>query len=306
MANATLAMVLTGESAAEILEGLRKQELLPAGRPQEILVGTKEKPVTDDWFELAQRTSGKFRFEDGFNFINVRQPDSVQLSREKYPIRPEELTLQLAAIRFMTASLGSIHHSWRTGKLGERYYGPIFEDSHHPLGWGCAFRGAGHERMVSRRWLAYGGPWRTLSGDPETTLVQFHDLEADDRTALAQAKAGHARLIAGFLPSEDQRAIDLEGLYSKGQKKLIVTVSKRNVSQDEMRAAVLAKRQQSLGNGRPLDNVVFVFLDEANAGRHAEELWLHELELRVIDSHGMERRIDENFVPSVERPFWAV
>jgi len=92
---------------------------------------------------------------------------------------------------FDVATISSLHDSWYSPMLENRYRAPSFGNGHDNLGWACLLRGEeGHRRLVSRRWLDFG-PWRVLRGPNDTTMVQFHDVHADALTALEQAKLGH-------------------------------------------------------------------------------------------------------------------
>jgi hypothetical protein len=109
-------------------------------------------------------------------------------------------------IPFEICSLGSVFFDeW----IEAEYPRWGFGRSHIDHGWGCAFRGAGHDRLVSRRWLDHG-PWRVIRRDKDTTFIQFHDLDiTDPAEAYEQAKVGYQRMgidpIGGFI-----QGIDLE------------------------------------------------------------------------------------------------
>ena len=86
-------------------------------------------------------------------------------------------------------------HGWQANKVagdgGRELFG--FAQTRAP-GWGCMFVGErGHAQLVSRRWLEYG-PWLLDRFADDVSLIQFHDLDADPATALAQALPGHRRL----------------------------------------------------------------------------------------------------------------
>ncbi|MBK7585210.1 MAG: hypothetical protein IPI67_34110 [Myxococcales bacterium] len=299
-----MAMTLSGDSVADILLGLRASGVFPAGKPDTIEQGVKTLTAGDDWFQVAQTHAGTFTFGEGHTFLFVRQPDLVKISLEGQLIEPVALLGKLAQVPFDLAAFTSFHHDWASGRMDEVYRGPSFGKLHSPLGWGCAFRGQGHQRMLSRRWLEFG-PWRILHADPDTTLLQFFDLTADASAALAQARIGHERLIAGFLPEADPEDIDLQGLYSRHQRKLIITVKARTISAKELREAAIVRRFQSFGEDKPIDNIVYVFVDEAEAMQHLEAMWFHGFEVRLIGDDGQERRIDEGFEPRVQRPAWV-
>lgn len=100
-----------------------------------------------------------------------------------------------------------------------------FSGRHISFGWGCAFRGAGHDHLVSRRWLDFG-PWRVIRRPHDTTLIQFHDLGlTDPAEAYDQAKVGHDRMTNGFLyVNYEDFMKDVRGLYLPEQQRLEIVV----------------------------------------------------------------------------------
>ncbi|MGW0588194.1 hypothetical protein [Streptosporangium sp. NPDC002607] len=215
----------------------------------------------------------------------------------------ESLLEVLEDLPFAVASTGGVHH-W-TGNGG-------FADLHYSHGWACAFRGAGHDRLLSRRWLEHG-PWRLLTrGD--ITLVQFHDLAADSETARRQAWPGHELLTAGAgyvspLPGGardhpwPKRRSGLRGLYDADTRTLRIVVHGRAVHDAEMRDARLAVLEDS--GDPPIAGVAYVFMEEVVARAHLHRLWLHELECWTV-SHGREVRLDEDYRPARTPPRWAL
>jgi hypothetical protein len=67
----------------------------------------------------------------------------------------------------------------------------------------------------------------------------------------------------------------------------------------------MVRHFQSFGKDKPIDNIVYVFVEQGDARQHLEAMWLHGFEVRLIGSDGQERRIDEAFGPRVQRPAWA-
>ncbi len=187
-----------------------------------------------------------------------------------------------------------------------------FSDGHFGHGWLCAFSGAdGHARLVSRRWLDHG-PWRVIRDEErDLTLVRFHDLEADEGTALAQAHPGHVRMgisgQGGFIQSHFVWTGFQATSYHPASRTLNLFVEGRDVTPFEMPQAAAVKRYQP-HEGRPVDRVVYTFLREAEARRHLHELWLHGLEVRYTSSGPGERfrRIDDSYEPPpYELPDWV-
>ena len=99
----------------------------------------------------------------------------------------DEALRLIERLPFDVCSLGTVFpDEWL--QLEVESYG--FGRGHYAHGWGCAFRGRGHDRLVSRRWLDFG-PWRVLRRPGDLTLVQFHDLNADAATAALQIGRAH-------------------------------------------------------------------------------------------------------------------
>jgi hypothetical protein len=179
-------------------------------------------------------------------------------------------------------------------------------------GWGCMFRGAGHDRLVSRRWLDFG-PWRVLRRPNDTTFIQFHDLAiTDPAEAYEQAKAGHERMgnaaIGGYIPWHIDGLLKGagKGIYTAEERLLEVVVGFGNqVKQSEMLCnAALRLHHRTAPSSTPVKRVAYVFVDEADAQAHLHELWLRELECWVVDDKG-KRRLDLDYHPVPSPPAWV-
>ena len=184
-------------------------------------------------------------------------------------------------------------------------------------GWGCIFRGAGHDRLVSRRWLDFG-PWRVIRRPNDTTVIQFHDLAiTDPAEAYEQARAGHQRM--GNSPTGGYIAWHLQGLLKNAGKGLYVAESRTlevvvapglAVSQGEMlgnAALRLHHRTTQLTQpiAQPIEHVAYLFIDEADARAHLHELWLRELQCWAFDAHGVKHRLDLDYHPVPDPPAWV-
>ncbi len=179
-------------------------------------------------------------------------------------------------------------------------------------GWGCLFRGAGHDRLVSRRWLDFG-PWRVIRRPNDTTLIQFHDLAiTDPGEAYEQAKVGHERMgnsssggyIAWYIDGLLKGAG--KGIYTLEDRLLEVVVGPGNeVKQGEMLCnAALRLHHRTAPSTTPVERVAYVFVDEADARAHLHELWLRELECWLVDDKG-KRRLDLDYHPAPNQPAWV-
>jgi hypothetical protein len=303
-------MTLSGPDPVAMLGACVRRGLAPTGTPEGITIDREPVAVTDDWLSRglarAQRTVHA-TFAGYPNLITVHKRALLYVGLPAVELEPRVLVDSLSHIPFELASFAPLHGEWQDGSLDEEYTPPSFSDGHAPLGWGCAFRGAGHGRLVSRRWLEFG-PWRTLRGPVDTTFVQFHDLAADARTALEQARPGHDRMgiseRGGFIQTGFVFSRDLDGLYLPAERKIEVVVHGREVGQLEMLEWCAARRDQAFGPERPVDAVAFVFPDEAAARRHVHELWLRELECWTIRGAG-KVRLDLQHAPTPAPPPWV-
>jgi hypothetical protein len=175
-------------------------------------------------------------------------------------------------------------------------------------GWGRAFRGAGHERLVSRRWLEHG-PWLLHRAPGDLSLVQYHDFEAAPLEALAQARLAHEMLGTGedsgmlrwgkpFTPAPDM-------LYDRAARLYEVVVAGREVPIGEMFTVCMLRQRRRNHPTDPVDRVAYVFLTDAAALAHRHELWLRELECWSVEG-GIKRRLDLDYAPPAPPPpAWA-
>ncbi len=193
---------------------------------------------------------------------------------------------------------------------GYRQWG--FGRRHVDHGWGCGFRGAGHDRLVSRRWLDFG-PWRVIRRPNDTTFIQFHDLSiTDPAEAYAQAKVGHQRMgvdpIGGFIQGIDPKVTaEVNGLYRAEARTLeIIVPPGTEVTQQEMRVVCGLRLQHRLAPPAldPVDDIAYVFIDKADAKAHLHELWLRELQCWYVDERGR-HRIDVDYQPVPDPPAWV-
>ncbi|MCC6999307.1 MAG: hypothetical protein IT370_32140 [Deltaproteobacteria bacterium] len=281
-------------------EAIVEQGLTPVGRPEEIEIDLKEKTVDDDWVTTLATGSGKGKKAsatwNGMMDTLSLERACVRGINNQYELDPPSLVRRLGRIPFTVASFGSVH-PWA-------YRPPSFGELHYALGWGCAFQGAGHGRLVSRRWLGTG-PWRVLRGPSDTTLVELHDLSLGMAEALAQAQASHAELMAGFITFAHKFQNAIEGLHKGADRALVITVHGRVVSAGELLDAAAARLLQPLGADRPIDKVVYVFVDRAAAEAQLPTMWRYGHHVHLIGDDGVERRIDDTYMPRLQRPEWT-
>lgn len=231
---------------------------------------------------------------------------TIRLQNAKLAASSSRAAETLAPLPFSYCAASSVCSSWGEQSGSSDYRAPGFSDGHCPLGWFCAFKGTGHDRLASRRWLEFG-PWLLLQ-QRDLSLVQFHELRVEDDEALAQARVGHERMgiapnggfIQGRFPWRFKS--ELTKLYDEGTQTLLRVVSGAEIDPREMLEAAALKLWQPLS--RPVRQVAYIFMEPSEAQRYLHELWLRGLEVRVF-LDGNERRIDEQYNPLPAPPSWV-
>ncbi|MEO8703198.1 MAG: hypothetical protein ABI867_24340 [Kofleriaceae bacterium] len=276
-----------------------------AGEPESLTIDDRKRKVTPEW--RPQLVAAK---RQGSAYWNATKLVTLL---QRLPVRngivlaaaPRAFTTAddvLAVLADLPFELASFRTIWETewDALGAKPIG--FSQGHAAHGWACAFRGAGHDRLVSRRWLDYG-PWRVVRAPGDLTLVQFHDLAATPKQALEQATPGHLRMgiadTGGFIQAISS-GYQVEGLYDPEQRLLEVVVSGRAVTQEEMLEAC-AVRWRKGSRDKPIERVAYVFAHDQEATAHVHELWLRELECWSVDG-GNKHRLDLDYTPPAPRP----
>jgi len=309
MTNMELSVSLTGPDIIALLRSVENLPPFNEKTPVSITVDNRAKKVTPDWIDKwaisCKRDIMVYWGDNEEDFISYNKHGIVKASIHVFPRNAKAVLTLLSPSPWTVATFRSIHTAWSAST--NMYLGSIFSDMHLSLGWGCGFKGEGHKRLVSRRWLEFG-PWYLLHGSNDISLVQFHDLEADATTALDQAKIGHERMgisdIGGYIQSDYVYTHELSGLYEPEQRLLKIIVHGRDVSQAEMLDACAARYYQVLGPTQPIEDVAYIFMEEAKARQHLHELWLRELECRAI-INGQEVRLDTEYNPIPDKPEWV-
>jgi hypothetical protein len=254
-----------------------------------------------DWFRVweSHSTSKMVSVYPKSPRVNVQLPDAFS--------SVDEGVRWIERLPFEVCSVGDLFEDeWL--KMDVETFG--FSSSHYSHGWACAFRGRGHNRLVSRRWIEFG-PWRVIRRPDDLTIVQFHDLEVDAETAYQQARPGHERMgisrSGGYLQVPYLFTQDVEGLYVAETQTLEVIVPPGGiVEQARMRDACALRYMHRVAppaEGR-VDHVAYVFVDDVDARSHLHELWLRELEVWLVDGDG-KRRLDLAYAPPPTRPPWV-
>ena len=300
-----LGFTISGPDARALFAALARHPSYAARAPDRLRVDGKERKANANWSTAVAETRGRLVAEWGElggQLLTYRPSET--LSGRILGIAADAATVMelLVPLPFELAVFVAIDDAWWPS-----YTPPGFGDLHALHGWGCAFRGAGHDRLVSRRWLEHG-PWRLARGPEDLSLVQFHDFAADEATALAQAKVGHARMgisrQGGFLQEPFVFAHDIQGLYVAEEKKLVISAADRDVSESEMLDACAARRLRRNDPEAPIERIAYLWTDEAVARRHVDALWLRELECWALVD-GRRVRLDGAEGPAPNPPAWA-
>jgi hypothetical protein len=192
------------------------------------------------------------------------------------------------------------------------YNTPSFGDLHHPFTTGCAFKGNGHNRIPSRRFLEYG-PWRTIRDEArDITFVQFHDLDADLESALEQARIGHKLMKQNTTGGIDggkivERLSAKENVYDAETKMLTYVFTEEQLDWTWYLEACVIKAYQTTGPEHPVDQVRFMFgYGPEQARKYLHDLWLYGLECWAINDQGVFVRLDDTYTPPPPvKPAWV-
>lgn len=304
------------------------------GPPEALLTRPRiRKPPGVDWIDRylpvpkPARGAGFMAKWDRLNlknegFVSWRSRQPVKVSRLGVQI---DLTLAWTLLRqldFRVCGSCPNDNTWNQDDTVRQVYAG-FSDGHYTHGWMCAFRGDGHDSVVSRRWLEYG-PWILLRDeDHDISLILFHDPdERDPHTQAEQAASGHVRMgihdRGGFIQQGDdpetgnfqatggyRTHADLRGFYVASDRTFRIVVAGREVSQREMLDACAYRLHHRADAEQPVENVAFVFPEPERARAHLHELWLRELQCRTFED-GREVRLDLDYSPTPpEPPAWA-
>lgn len=221
----------------------------------------------------------------------------VKLIHTELTIDVPGLLELLRAVPFTVATVAPLLDQWphETGSPAVS-----LAAGHYPLGLGCAFKGeVGHARLASRRWLGRG-PWRWLrDAESDLSFIQFHAIDAPSQQAVSQSRSGHLAMglseSGGILPSSPSRKRFSPSLYEAATQTSVVLVpGSRTVSTIEMLEGA-AHRGRSADPR--IEQVAWVFTDEANARRHLDTLWALGMEVRAITDTG-EIRLDLDHTPA--------
>ena len=293
MSTGKLYLIITAPDVASVFRGALEAGILPAEPPEYLEVDQQKKDGDPSAFaDGTHDLQLHWGLDAAFTFS--RKYAEAVVGRRRVTLDPKALTSALASWGFEAGRTQSPRASW-------------WKDNDSGHGWMFVMHG---RRFVSER-VVDRGPWRVLrAGD--VTMIQFCDLDADEAVALEQATPGHALLApvwrGGHYASQksDFRA-HLDGykpsLYEAATRTSVVLVQEREVSAAEMSIAAATRVHQIFDE--PVDQVRFVYFDEAMARKQLPELWLRGLEVHVMTPSG-ERRIDTEYEPPAATvPDWV-
>jgi hypothetical protein len=304
-----LTFSIQGEDAEKLMHEIVDSPLFSGSLPGSLRVDNKAYKVSENWIH---KTIDKCKvmvdatWDEGWHFISYNHDGVLKVSVPEFLNNSRSVIQLLAPLSWILITFDGLYGKWYSKE--RTHISHFIGYGHFPLGWGCAFKGKGHEKLVGRRWLVQG-PWLNIREDHDTTLVQFHDLNADADTAFEQARLGHERMASpdagGFIFDDYEYEYDLKGLYSISQRKLKIIVIDREISQREMLDARASVIRQKGGVENPLDNVAYIFVEgKAVAQKYLHDLWLHGLECWAIDE-GVEVRLDLDYRPTPVKPEWV-
>ena len=175
---------------------------------------------------------------------------------------------------------------------------------HPPLGWCALVKGEGHRRYPAR-WLARG-PWRTVRGNNDVTLVQFHDLQARPRDALEQAIPGIDWWWNGCARDAFRTfQSDLTGRYDASSRTHEITVGEQELTHRDMFEAYQGLSKTRIYAG-PVDQVSYLFNHRRQAEQHLDRLWHYGMQVWTLDESGSRLRLDADYEsPPFEPPEWV-
>ena len=286
--------------------------------PTELWEGSIRVEPTLNWKEVLAHAPNEARarwvetgtFNIELSVVTRRRNNQIQFYRPNVFDSVGSAIDELEPLPFELCSIGTL---WSEAWIDVDYPTWGFGRSHLSHGWGCAFRGAGHDRLVSRRWLDFG-PWRVIRRPNDTTFIQFHDLAiTDPAEAYAQAAPGHERMgnsaTGGYLQHQLDWIIgdDVPGLYFDQTRTLEVVVAPAiAVSQEDMLSycALRLKHRLTPPTTGRVERIAYVFMERADAEAHLHELWLRELECWYVDGRG-KHRLDLDYHPVPNPPAWV-
>jgi hypothetical protein len=292
---------LSGPDLSALFRSVVAEPLFGAGQPQWLIVNGEEQQPWSGWerdLPGRAKSSASAHFAAD-RFISI-DPANVVKAQAPWDVDVSALGGMLSRLPCALAAVRGIYPEW---DQDPDLKPPLksFGNMHFGYGTFAAFKGEGHDRLVSRRWVDHGGPWLAHHFDADVSLLQLHDLAADARTANAQLRRAQERLgpsdTGGLIQPNFKRKLQLNLQHSERDRRASIVVDpKREVTPREMLEAATLRGSSAAGADRHIDSVAFVYIDEPAARRDLHELWLHGLECWTY-INGRETRIDDTYDP---------
>jgi len=284
-------------------------------QPDKLLLQYRDAKSQGEWREVMRnaKQTGSARWRDAVDQIEFL-PNS-ELVVFSFDDAFDELADAMKLLEPLPFELCILDTPFASAWRAASYERTGFGRSNLDHGWGCVFRGAGHDRLASRRWLDFG-PWRVIRRPDDTTWIQFYDLAiTDPAEAYAQAWPGHDRMgngpIGGYIGFHDamliEGAVKEGGIYIRETRTIeLVIPPGTQVAQGTMLAqcARRLQRRHKARQSEPVDHIAYIFLDRADAEAHLHELWLRELQCWYVDERG-KHRLDSDYHPTPDPPAWV-
>ncbi len=286
--------------------------------PLSLWINNHEQPVDESWRTklLSGTTSSWARWnedEEQFHQISIRAKSELVTFGITDGFSSIEDVIHIAeSLPFELAIISSPHEEvWRQHDYDRWGVGRSAIDH----GLACIFRGAGHDRLASRRWLDFG-PWRVIRRPNDTTVIQFHDLGlTDPAAAYEQAKLGHQLLgnspLSGHINYHYAHVLQhaKAGLYVEETKTRHVVIPPRGeLSPGDLLCETALRLHHRLTPGlpQPIETIAYTFFNPEEAEPHLHQLWLREIECWVIGrDDGKRHRLDLDYHPVPDPPDWV-
>lgn len=272
-------------------------------------VYTDNKEYLESWSVIGELVENyqeeiSIQFEED-TYLQLIRKDIVYFGIKNYDIRPSSIMTLLEDLSFELAVFGSLYTEWANPFTP--YYSPGFSNFHLFHGWACAFKGDGHDRLVSRQWLEHG-PWRTTYFENDITFIEFHQLGLSSDEALNQCRQGHQIMgisdSGGFIQSDYVYEYRDFGMYVPGSQLMKVVVFGEEIPDRKLLDSAALLKLQGLGEKYPLVAIHYVFIEEEQAKKYLHKLWLYGLDCRTLKD-GIEISLAENYHPKNLKPSWV-
>ena len=307
------------DDARTLLEPVLALGLHPDTTPKYVELQSRDQRKRTAWRELidahwvdrSRNFDITWKSDDRTTYLFGNNALSLMITPH-YDFDPQFLFDVVREVPFEFFTNGAFHQEWRSDReripYGRGPY-PYWPGQH---GFMTAIRGKGHDTLVSRRWLDHGGPWLLIRDEPtDTSIFVFHEWDANAYAAHSQAYPGwwylSATTTGGTLCDlHDPSDYGVTGTYRPDLRRMDIVVHGRKVEPREMTAMCRYRREHRDDPDMPIDNVRYVFMDEAEAHAHLFQLWRRELECSAYNPHGEEIRLDADYTPPpTQHPKWV-